>query len=568
MIDRLSTGFRALLFLTLASVSMRADSLRDGGRNVSVALFSAHAVQRITLAPLDATAWTSLCTGCDRHPLQNALHWSGTKELFAGGHLRIVDDLSHEQRSVTGLWHLKTTRDGIDVILTLPSERYVAAVLNAEANAAEPAASLQALAIVVRSYALNGRHYTAAPGHLAADLCDSTQCQAMRPGPVSKAIDDAVRQTAGETLWFHRKRAEVYFSENCGGLTEDVSSAWPALRGAPYLTSHRDPYCQRGGPSAWHAEVALSDFLSIAAAQHWHMPRAVDAASIVKRSSSHRPLLIQFAGGADRSTVDARALRFAIDRALGWNKVRSSQYDLAIRNSKLVFDGTGYGHGVGLCQAGATEMAVEHKSPRDILAFYFPGTSVGVGPDDNGWQTVRAGALSLRSTNTLTAGRLENIHQLWKQALQRFPPRKPLSPEIIFAPSTELFRQMTTQPGWVAASTSGSTIVVSPTSGGGHSGDATLLHEMLHVLIEAEAASQTPLWLREGLVAALMDERDTTSMAMRPEAIDEALRHPPSQVADKHAHQAAADRVHAMIARYGFSSVRGWLTAGVPAGAS
>ena len=70
----------------------------------------------------------------------------------------------------------------LHVVVTLPSERYVAAVLNAEAAPNEPAQSLQALAIVARTYALNGSHFTPQSGELPADLCDSTQCQAMRLG--------------------------------------------------------------------------------------------------------------------------------------------------------------------------------------------------------------------------------------------------------------------------------------------------------------------------------------------------------------------------------------------------
>ncbi len=87
-------------------------------------------------------------------------------------------------RTAAGLWHLRAV-DGqeIDVVLTMPSERYVAAVLNAEAAVGEPRESLRAMAILARTYALNGRHYSAHPGHLRADLCDSTELPVMRlPG--------------------------------------------------------------------------------------------------------------------------------------------------------------------------------------------------------------------------------------------------------------------------------------------------------------------------------------------------------------------------------------------------
>jgi stage II sporulation protein D len=389
----------------------------------------------------------------------------------------------------------------------------------------------------------------------------------MRPGTTSAAIDEAVRDTAGETLWFRGKQATVFFSEHCGGMTEDASAVWPQVHGVPYLHSHVDPYCLRRGPAAWHAEIPLKDFVPIAAAQGWHLPQPVLAVRVLDRSSSHRPLRVEFTGASSATAVvDARALRFAIDRALGWNRIRSGQFNLAVRYGVIVFDGRGYGHGVGLCQTGATEMAAGHKTAQQIIAFYFPGTSIGIGRDDSGWLTVQRGPITVRSTEALPPAKLDDIEQIWGRALQRFPPRRTVAPEIVFAPSVEIFRQLTAQPGWVAASTSGSRIVLEPMRTLQASSDTTVLHEMLHVLVESEASERAPLWLREGLVAELAGEPRAPTITMPAIAIEAALRNAASQSEDEHAHRQAAARVHALIARYGLSSVRGWLVSSVPPG--
>ncbi len=228
-------------------IPLRADALRDGGRDVSVLLFSTHKLTAVTLTPLSSKTWISACATCVRQSLSAPLELKGRKELFAGGKLKITDKESRDEKSATGLWHLRSNDDGIDVVLTLPSERYVAAVLNAETMGDEAPEALRALAIVARTYALNGSHFSAPSPHLSADLCDSTECQAMRTGPVSTAIESAVRDTAGETLWFEGRRAEVFFSEHCGGMTEDAATVWPRLHGATYLPSHADPYCLRRG---------------------------------------------------------------------------------------------------------------------------------------------------------------------------------------------------------------------------------------------------------------------------------------------------------------------------------
>jgi stage II sporulation protein D len=561
---------RFLMFLALTCSLASADLLHDGGRDVSVLLFSTRNVAAITLTPLSANVWTARCASCPHKTILAPLQLKGTVELFAGGSLRVTDEASSEQRSATGLWHLRSNGDGIDVVLTLPSERYVAAVLNAEAAPDEPAASLQALAIVARTYALNGTHYKAARSHLLAELCDSTQCEAMRLEKSSAAVDDAVRATAGETLWFRGQRAEVFFSEHCGGTTEDASAVWPQQTALPYLASHADPYCVRRETAAWHAEVSLADFASIARAQGWHLPEHLVSASVVERSRSHRAVRIAFAnGGSQTAFVSASALHFGIDRALGWNRVRSDWYDLALRNGALIFDGRGYGHGVGLCQTGAKEMAAEHKSAREILSFYFPGTAVRIGPDDDGWIITRTQSLTLRTTEAVPPAKQEGIEQIWRRALQRFPVRGAIISEIIFAPSTEIFRQLTSQPGWALASTRGSEIVLQPKAifrRGGDDVRSTLLHEMLHVLVESVANDRTPLWLREGLVEELAGETHSSADSMPVASIDAALLHAQTHSASERAHSAAASRVHSLAARYGISVVRGWLVSGVPPG--
>lgn len=545
-----------------------------GGRDVSVALFSTRVLHGVTVTPVGAHAWVARCARCVHESLTVPLHVSSATEIFAGGLLRLKDDADGEARVAAGLWHLRGRAHGheVEAVLTLPSEHYVAAVLNAEASPDEPAESLRALAILARTYALNGRHHTAAPGRLQADLCDSTACQAMRLGAVSPAIEEATRATAGETLWFGARRAEVFFSQNCGGETEDAGAVWPALRGLPYLRHHADPFCLRRESSAWHAEVTMREFAAIARAEGWRVPATISTVQVAERDASGRAVRIRFAdsGGAS-GAVSAGALRFGVGRALGWNRVRSDAYEVALHNGVLIFDGRGHGHGVGLCQAGAAEMATEGGKAREILRFYFPGTQVRILHDDDGWQRVQVGPLTVRDAAALTWPQRDELEAMWKEVQRRFPPREVVRPEIVFAPSTEIFRQLTTEPGWALASTRGSTVVLQPAPvlrahGGGL--QATFLHEMLHVLVEAEAGERTPLWLREGLVEALAGASARTGRGemLSGATIDAELLQATTLAASARAHRSAAARVRHMLDRYGFAAVRGWLTSGVPPG--
>ena len=547
-----------------------------GGRDISVALFSTHSVHSVTLTPLGGNAWTAHCATCAHEPLTAPLQLTDSVDIFAGGTVRITDD-SGDSRTATGLWRVRSAASQIDVVLTMPSERYVSAVLNAEASASEPRESLRALAILVRTYALNGKHYTTAAGHLSADLCDSTQCQAIRLAPSSQAIQDAVSSTAGETLWFGDRRAEVFFSQHCGGTTEDASAAWPGHPAVPYLRSHSDLYCLKRGSAAWHAEVPLTTLQAIARKEGWKLPTDVIAASVSTRSTSQRALRVTFRGvGGESAVVSANALRFGIGRAIGWDEVRSDAFEVAIRNGALIFDGHGHGHGVGLCQTGAAEMATEGHTASEILAYYFPGTAIRIMPGDNGWQETRIGTIAVRATHPLSAQLQSAIPQTWIEAQSRFAARQPIAPEVIFAPSTEIFRQMTAQPGWALASTRDKTIVLQPESvlfANGRDLHTTLLHEMLHVLVESECNARTPLWLREGMVEALAQPQTIPTASeraavLRPREMDRSLRNAASLAEANRAHRAAGGRVRALLARYGLPAVRGWLSSGIPTGAA
>jgi stage II sporulation protein D len=216
-------------------------------------------------------------------------------------------------------------------------------------------------------------------------------------------------------------------------------------------------------------------------------------------------------------------------------------------------------------------MATEGKSTEEILAFYFPGTAIRILASDKGWQETLTTSLVLRTTTPISLARQAELEELWLDARKRFAPRHPVKPTLIFAPSTEIFRQLTASPGWVLADTQGSVVVVQPEAvlrANQRNETATLRHEMLHVLVEAECNARTPFWLREGLVEVLAGDAAPQTKPLPTSEIDEELLHPTSLQASEKAHLAAAAKVQGLIARYGASTVRGWLLSGPPAGVS
>jgi stage II sporulation protein D len=525
---------------------------------LTVELFSTRSVKALTATQLGQPKPTQMDWAPDGLRLS-----SGTtvKQLSLSGSMRMRAGVGDPQEiSAAGRWTITWRRDGLRVLLTLPSENYVIAALNGEAAPDEPMASLKAMAISIRTFALANANRHGGEGF---GLCDSTHCQALRLGKARPEVERAVRETAGETLWFGGQRAHVYYTQHCGGRSEAAGDVWPAEHASYLAGNQSDPYCLRRSPAEWHARMDLAQLSGIFHAQGWQTPSPISAIRVTRVSHTGRAELLEVTGRGAPAKLSASSFRFAVDRALGWNQMRSDWYTVSMAGSALEIKGRGYGHGVGLCQAGAYEMAAEGLSDTQILSFYFPGAIAGITPAGDGWRSVAGAGWTLLTTDP-AGGLVAEGNAAWAKARSLFgsPTATPTVQEL---PSTELFRQTTGEPGWMLASTRGSNVFLQPATVRQNNGgtETLLLHEFLHVLVEQQAGEQAPLWLREGLVETLANS-GRFSGALPAKELDAALAHPADAAASRQAHQVAAGMAAQLCTRYGMAAVRDFLRNGVP----
>ncbi|HWE85305.1 MAG TPA: SpoIID/LytB domain-containing protein [Terracidiphilus sp.] len=460
-----------------------------------------------------------------------------------------------------------TARNGQLVLaVTLPIETYVEQVVASESGPADTPESLKALAIAVRTYALHLRH-----GHADYDLCDSTHCQLLHWSGLSAshpAAHAATLATAGETLYFHDRPALAWFSKDCGGQTASPDQIWPGAAAAPYLPSRPDPYCVRSGSSQWASQLSRADIASALAARGL-APSGWQHLAIARRDPSGRVLTLHL----DAHEIPAEDFRLAIGAVLGWNQIPSTWFEVTEQAGTFYFHGRGWGHGVGLCQKGATVMASQHRSAAEILAQYFPGAQPVDDASGRAWQTFQGAGFILKSLSPQDSRYLPALSRARADASQR----SGLDPTAAFTfrafPSTAAFRDATLAPGWIAAFTEGDFIATQPLPilAARRLLDATLLHEFLHALIERQSSPAAPLWLREGLVELWSLPTDSASAlrtrqpAITLAAVDAALARSSSESESEAAHQAAAIYADRLITRYGRDQVLSWLRSGVPA---
>jgi stage II sporulation protein D len=442
-----------------------------------------------------------------------------------------------------------TARNGVLLVVSsIPREDYLAGVLAGEAAVFRSAESLKAMAVAARTYAAvhMGRHQSE-----GFDFCDTTHCQDFRGAAITPRIEQAVAATSSELLWRRGTLVETLYHQDCGGTTESQGPDQPPVY---------DSYCTSRGRRPWVAEITpgqLQSALQLA---------RVDNVAISSRSPSGRAASIRIDGAPSR-TFQAEAFRLAVGRALGWNHLRSDLYEVRRSGDRFVFEGYGAGHGIGLCQNGTAVMGELGRSYREILAFYYPGTTVGQTATVQAW--IRSGgvAADLESTQAQDSALLEIIESQMRALEQTTRLRFDNRPLIRVFPTVAAYRDATGEPGWMAASTRGNTIRLQPSATLQAKGmlQTTLAHELAHVLIESKASRDLPLWFREGLVLWLTEPSgELVRAALDLGAIERSLTRPASEAELRQAYHDARSAVGRLVQQHGRDAVLAWLQKGLP----
>jgi stage II sporulation protein D len=554
-----------LAWCVLAPCVVRAQDVR-------VRLYTARPPEALSIRALDGEVRWRLCPECAEKSgpelSLGAGDESGGADFYVTGH--------YELRPASGPLfsgsypaHIERRAGRVLVTVTMPLEEYVAAVLMAESGDFRNVESQKAMAVVARTYAMRFLGQHAQEGF---DFCDTTHCQVFGWKGANAAVHAAVNSTRGEVLRFEGKLAQTFYHQNCGGTTAAAKEAWPAVTEA-YLTSHADTYCAARGVLKWESAIRVGDLDRALRAAGLAMPTGWRAIEIVSRSESGRAQRLKLSGGAGGSApLSASTFRFAVDRELGWNKIRSDLYDVRNAGEQIVFSGRGAGHGVGMCQAGAEEMAREGRNYREILSFYYPGTQLGAAgtaESASQWKKRSSERVELLSTQPdVDSGLLAIAERILKEDEEAIGWKAGAVVRLQVYATLDSYRDTTGQPGWVAASTRGRTIRLQPLAELQKRSivESTLRHEIFHVLVEAKARAATPLWFREGIVLFLSNTgaAGTAAVGMTDEQIEAVLRQPRNRDEVQKAYAAAQSRVAGLVQERGKETVLGWLGGGIP----
>jgi stage II sporulation protein D len=277
--------------------------------------------------------------------------------------------------------------NSFDAINLVPPEPYLAGVVGAEMPGYWEPEALKAQAIAARTYCFYIKKRFGA--NREWDMKQTAAHQVYRGmSAESSQIWQAVNETKGQVVSCKQSDGPVdifpsYYSSTCGGHTENSKNvfgdSFETLIGVPC------PYCQDvAKPKYFFWPMIQFDKAYITERLLQRYPQLEQLGKIAEIFIADRTdygeftriTRIKLIGTTGKSdSLRAEDFRLAIDPT--GRKFRSTICQIVELSGKWAFfSGRGWGHGVGMCQCGAQGMARDDKNSRQILSYYYPGSTI------------------------------------------------------------------------------------------------------------------------------------------------------------------------------------------------
>lgn len=258
----------------------------------------------------------------------------------------------------------------LSVVAKFPLEEYITGLINSEIQSSWPMESIKAQAVAARTYAMKQiEGAKSAQTEKTYDITSTTLDQVYKGSHMEDSRSEmAVKSTRGELLLRNGKIFTAYYHSMCGGETEHANNVWSGEEGPPVV---KDPYCKHAPKFNWSFQMPISRFTETLRKEGTSLGK-VETIATSGLSDSPRVAELVVEDNSGMRMIKATDLR----RIFGYQNIRSTWFDAALKGKNIIFTGRGYGHGVGLCQWGMKAQAEKGKSYREILNFYYPDAKI------------------------------------------------------------------------------------------------------------------------------------------------------------------------------------------------
>ncbi|MFN6338338.1 MAG: SpoIID/LytB domain-containing protein [Cyanobacteriota bacterium] len=322
--------------------------------------------------------------GLELQRAEGALEWRGPIRVLAPGGLRWNGGV------YGGPFRLiPDAHGGWSLVEEVPLERYLEGVVPHEIGAGSPPAALGAQAVLARTWAVRNRGRFRADGY---HLCADTQCQVYSdPGLASPGVRQAIAASRAQVLAEAERPIHAVYHASNGGVAAGLEEGWD-VDPVPYLRPFVDgdagfvartslplraealPGLLRQGQGAYGVDHPLFRWrrtLTAEAIQSALGARGLSVGTprdvrVLERGASGRAIALEFVGSEGAVVLKRDAIRRTL------RQLPSTLFTLSQpQPGRWLFEGGGFGHGVGLSQAGAIDLARRGWSVETILKHYY-----------------------------------------------------------------------------------------------------------------------------------------------------------------------------------------------------
>ena len=251
-------------------------------------------------------------------------------------------------------------------------ETYLLGVLAGEMKNDWPMEALKAQAILARTFVLkfcNEKESKYAGADISTDI---EEAQAYDATGINERIEQVVSETRGLVLSYKGEVPYAWFHAHSGGVTATAKEGLNYRgddAGYTQVTSGMESEKAPAAAKAWRAEFTQEEMIAALKSMGIQEISAVKTIEIRETGESGRAVILNIEG----IDVNAPDLRIA----LGSTKMRSTLlHVLKLEDGRIIMEGKGYGHGVGMPQWGAYGMAQDGKTAEEIIRHYFQDTDV------------------------------------------------------------------------------------------------------------------------------------------------------------------------------------------------
>ena len=308
---------------------------------------------------------------------QKLLLLQGVKELGYFDTVKIEETLPNHTFRIQGLkpQKLKERKYYNNILITLDVEKglkivnkvdisnYLGGVIESEGGGGRHLEYYKVQAVLSRTYALSHLRKHEKEGF---NLCDQVHCQAYHNMLIyTPSIEKAVKETRQVVMVDQKmKLANGFFFANCGGQTSEADFVWN--RPVSYCKSVIDTFCIHTKQATWEKRIPQDKWEGYLERQFGYPVK----------DSTYNYLLYHFRQEQRHAFYQMPQLGIPLRDIRVYFKLRSTWFDCYLEGQEVVLKGKGFGHGVGLCQEGAMNMAKYNYSFKSIMQFYFKGVGL------------------------------------------------------------------------------------------------------------------------------------------------------------------------------------------------